>query len=291
MKTGLSGFTSVRARDAFLTAYDEKLAELWPGHDSRDVPTTFGTTRVMTGGTGATPFVLLAGGGGNSLMWHRYVGPLGEHRPVIAIDQIGDPGRSTQDRPFADGRDLATWLEEVLAALDVERAHLVGCSFGGWVALRHALHSPGRAATLTLLDPAGFGKFTARFMRWVILGGLASLAPRPVRHRAAGWLRNATLLDDDLMGLARHALSFRRRMPMPPPLTDDELGSLAVPVQLLLGEHSALCDARAVAARATELMPDARVEIVPGASHDVPMHSVELVTARTIEFAREMEPS
>jgi pimeloyl-ACP methyl ester carboxylesterase len=46
-----------------------------------------------------------------------------------------------------------------------------------------------------------------------------------------------------------------------------------------------------VAARATELMPDARVEIVPGASHDVPMHSVELVTARTIEFAREMEPS
>jgi pimeloyl-ACP methyl ester carboxylesterase len=292
MKTGLSGFTSARARDAFLTTYDALLADLWPNHRSRDVPTTFGTTRVMTdgrSGAGAAPFVLLAGGGGNSLMWHRYVGPWSEQRPVIAIDQVGDPGRSTQDKQFADGRDLATWLEEVLAALGVERAHLVGCSFGGWVALQHALHVPGRAATLTLLDPAGFGRITARVLRWVVLGGLAGLAPRPVRHRAARWVRNATLLDDDLMRLVRHAMSFRRRMPMPAPLTDDELRALAVPVQVLLGEHTVLYDARTVAERVTRLMPDARVEIVPGASHDLPMHSVELVTARTVGFARETE--
>ena len=60
---------------------------------------------------------------------------------------------------------------------------------------------------------------------------------------------------------------------------------------MLLGEHSVLYDARAVAARASGLNPDARVEVVPGASHDLPMHSVELVTARTLEFAGEMEPS
>jgi pimeloyl-ACP methyl ester carboxylesterase len=296
MKTGerLSGFTSERKRAAFLAAYDAMLADLWPEHDARDVPTAFGTTRVMTddrSGAGAAPFVLLAGGGGNSLMWHRYVGPWSRHRRVIAIDQIGDPGRSTQDKPFADGRDLAAWLDEVLVALEVERAHLVGCSYGGWVALRYAQHRPGRAATLTLLDPAGFGKVTARLLGWVLLGALAGLAPRPVRRRAAGWVRNATLLDDDLMRLIRYAVSFRRRMPTPAPLADDELAALTVPVQLLIGEHSVLFDPPAVAGRVTRLMPAARVEIVPGASHDVPMHSVDLVTARTIEFARETEPA
>jgi pimeloyl-ACP methyl ester carboxylesterase len=86
-------------------------------------------------------------------------------------------------------------------------------------------------------------------------------------------------------------MSFRRRMPTPTPMTDDELAALSVPVQMLLGEHSALFDAAAVAERVTRLMPAARVEIVPGASHDVPMHPVDLVTRRTIEFAREMEPA
>lgn len=73
---------------------------------------------------------------------------------------------------------------------------------------------------------------------------------------------------------------------MPPPFTDAEIAAVAVPTQLLLGEHSAMYDARTVADRVRRLMPDARVHVVPGASHDVPMHSVELVTARAIEIAR-----
>jgi pimeloyl-ACP methyl ester carboxylesterase len=166
---------------------------------------------------------------------------------------------------------------------------MIGASYGGWVAVQHALHAPGRTVTLTLLDPGGFGKITGRFIGWVLLGGLASFAPAPMRRRAAKWFRNATLLDDDVMRLVRLSTSFRRRMPMPPPLTDDELTAVAVPTQLLLGEHSAMYDAQTVADRLRRLMPDVCVEIVPDASHDVPMHSVELVTARAIEIARRAE--
>jgi pimeloyl-ACP methyl ester carboxylesterase len=142
---------------------------------------------------------------------------------------------------------------------------------------------------LTLLDPGGLGKITGRFVGWVILGGLASFAPTSTRRRAAKWFRNATLLDDDIMRLVRLSTSFRRRMPTPPPLTDDEIAAVAVPTQVLLGEHSAMYDARTVADRVRRLMPDVRVEIVPGASHDLPLHSVELVTARAIEIARRAE--
>jgi pimeloyl-ACP methyl ester carboxylesterase len=288
----LSAFTSEKARAAFMTAYEATLDERWPHRRTVELATTFGTTRVMMDGSplgGGAPFVLLPGGGGNSLMWHRYVEPLTRSRSIVAIDPIGDPGGATQTRPFADGRDLARWLEEVLTALDIDHAHLIGASYGGWVAMQHALHQPGRAATLTLLDPGGFGKITGRFVGWVLLGGLAGFGPAPLRRRAARWFRNATLLDDDVMRLVRLSISFRRRMPLPPPLTDDELAAVAVPTQLLLGEHSAMYDPQTVAGRVQRLMPDVRVEIVSGASHDVPMHSVALVTARAIEIARRAE--
>ncbi|MEU3453497.1 alpha/beta fold hydrolase [Micromonospora sp. NPDC006766] len=149
-----------------------------------DAQTSFGVTRTYTTGGDGVPFVLLPGAGGNALSWHAYVRRLRTARPVIAIDPVGEPGCSVQEKPLHDGDDWARWLDETLAALNVERAHLVGMSFGGWVALEYALHRPGHAETITLLDPAGFGRVTGRFLAWVMLGGLAAFAPRPVRRLA-----------------------------------------------------------------------------------------------------------
>ncbi|GAA1401417.1 alpha/beta fold hydrolase [Catellatospora coxensis] len=283
----LSAFTGDKARSRFLAAYGRTFDKVWPAdHRRLDVPTSFGVTRVYrTGPADGVPFVLLPGAGGNALGWHRHVARWGAERPVIAIDPVGEPGCSTQDRPLADGRDLARWLDEVLAGLDVDRVHVVGCSYGGWIALQHQLHTPGRAASITLLDPAGFGLITKRFLLWVILGGLAGLTPRPLRHRAARRLRNATLLDDDLMGLALASTGFRRRLPAPPPLTDDELRQITVPTLALLGGRSQMYDAAQVAARIRALMPAARADVVAEAGHDLQVHSPELVIERAAEFA------
>jgi pimeloyl-ACP methyl ester carboxylesterase len=295
MKTDLSTFTSDKARDAFATAYASLLDEHWPARRAQDVPTSFGTTRAYRqDGPAGPPFVLLPGGGGNALMWHRYFEPLARHRPVIAIDPVGEPGGSTQTRPFAGGGDAGDWLEETLAGLGVASAHVIGCSYGGWLALQHALHHPGRAATLTLLDPAGFGRIGARFaplpfVAWVIAGGLAGLAPRGLRHRLAGPLRNATLRDDVSMRMVRHVLAFRRRVPAPEALTDAQVQALAVPTLLLLGEHSQLYAAAGVAARVTALNPLIRAELVEGAGHDVPTYAPARVIERAAEFAHGAE--
>jgi pimeloyl-ACP methyl ester carboxylesterase len=203
---------------------------------------------------------------------------------VIAVDPCGEPGGSTQDNPMTDGRDLTQWLSEVLDRLNIDRAHLVGCSYGGWIALRHAIHTPDQVATITLLDPAGFGRITARFLAWVVIGGIAGLTPKPVRRQAARWLHNTTLLDDDLMRLALVTAGFRRRLPTPPMFTDEELRGVAVAALVLLGERSQLYDAARVAARIRELMPAAHVDVVSGAGHDLPMYSPDLVIDRATEF-------
>ncbi|TWJ24285.1 hypothetical protein JD76_04434 [Micromonospora endolithica] len=47
------------------------------------------------------------------------------------------------------------------------------------MALEAALHHPSRAATLALLNPAGFGHVTGRLLAGVLLASLAASIPRP----------------------------------------------------------------------------------------------------------------
>ncbi|MCZ2813611.1 alpha/beta fold hydrolase [Modestobacter sp. VKM Ac-2979] len=279
----ISSFTSPRSRDRFLTAYDRALTELWPVPVRWvEVETAAGTVHALRHGPeGDDPVVLLPGAGGNALSWYRHVAELGRTRPVLAVDPPGEPGRSTQTAPLADG---ARWLGEFLAGVGAERAHLVGTSFGGWTALTQQVHEPGRVAAVTLVDPAGFGTVTGRFYRWVVLGGLAGLLPAPLRRAAARRLVNGTLAEDGLMRLVRASTSFRRRLPTPPPLTDAEFTAVPAPVQLLLGQRSALHDSAAVAERVRTVVPGWRVELVPGTGHALSIEAPELVVRRVLEF-------
>jgi pimeloyl-ACP methyl ester carboxylesterase len=56
-------------------------------------------------------------------------------------------------------------------------------------------------------------------------------------------------------------------------------------VQVLLGEHSALHDTAAVAARLADVVPSWRVEVVPGTGHALPLEAVDLVVGRVLSFA------
>ncbi|WP_436535540.1 alpha/beta fold hydrolase [Actinoplanes sp. HUAS TT8] len=280
-------FRNDQARTRFFDVYDDLVTRLWPSTSvSSDVDTSFGTTRVHRLGSGEqAPFVLLPGSGGPSLMWHAYVARLAASRPVIAIDPVGEPGPSVQTRAIDSGDEWSAWLDEVLTALGVGRAHLVATSYGGWVALRHAMRSPQTVAGLALLDPGGFGKVSPKFIAWMIACGLTSFTPRPVRHALAGPLRNVTLRDDDAMPLVKATFGFRRRHILPTPFTDGDLERITAPTLVLLGGHSQLYDARQVAATITARMPHAVVEIIPEAGHDVVLRNPEGLAARIVAFA------
>lgn len=159
------------------------------------------------------------------------------------------PTRPVQTRAIDNGGERSLWLDEVLTALDVGRAHLVGTSYGGWIALRHALRAPDAVASLALLDPGGFGKVSPKFVAWMIACGLASFAPRPVRRALARPLRNLALRDDEAMPLVKATFGFRRKHILPTPLTDDELERITVPTLVLVGGHSQLYDAADTLAR------------------------------------------
>jgi pimeloyl-ACP methyl ester carboxylesterase len=104
-------------------------------------------------GDPAPPEVVLVHGlGANLAFWYWGVGrPLGQVFPLTAYDLRGH-GRS---EITAGGYTTAAMAADLLALLDhlgIARAHLVGHSFGGAVALHAAVLAPERAASLTLVD-------------------------------------------------------------------------------------------------------------------------------------------
>src|SRR6201996_2822916 len=264
-------WVSDAARDKFMAAYERAFA-LWPQpYEEFDVETATTTTRVYAYRPRAdgTPIVLLMGAGFNSSYWYLHVAALAQAGPVYAIDMPGDPNPSVARAPLTTPDACAAWLDEVLAQLSASQhgnrpAHLVGLSYGGWVAMNQAIRAPARVASLTLLDPAGLTKLDARWWWWFSVSGLASLAPMPLRRPLARWLDSPVMLEQELIKLMwAGSRGFRMEPKFPGVLTDDELRAITVPVLLITGARIAMRPPAEAPARGS-VMPHAEVAIVPG---------------------------
>ncbi len=259
-------WVSDAAREKFMAAY-ERVFALWPQPcEEFDVETATATTRVHAyrPHPGGAPVVLLTGAGGNAAHWYPHVAALAGAGPVYGIDMPGDANPSVPRALMTPPASCAAWLDELLSQLGDRPAHLVGFSYGGWVAMNQAIRAPGRVASVTLLDPAGLTQIDTRFYRWLAVTGLATLTPMPLRRRLARWLDTPAMLDQDLMTLMWAALRGYRAEPKRPGiLTDDELRAITVPVLLITGARSALVTPAQARARGS-LIPHAEVAIVPG---------------------------
>jgi pyruvate dehydrogenase E2 component (dihydrolipoyllysine-residue acetyltransferase) len=113
--------------------------------------------RVLELGSGAAvPVVLVHGFGADLNTWMFNQPALAEGRRAVALDLPGHGG-SQKDVGPADAGALCAALADALGALGIARAHLVGHSLGGAVALALAERHAGRVASLSLIAPAGFG--------------------------------------------------------------------------------------------------------------------------------------
>jgi pyruvate dehydrogenase E2 component (dihydrolipoamide acetyltransferase) len=109
--------------------------------------------------------LLVHGYGGDRNSWLFLQEPLAAKYRVYALDL---PGHGTSAKDVGDGAlgVLADAVTGVLDALGADRAHLVGHSMGGAVALAAAARDPGRIVSLTLIAPSGFGaEINAGYLR------------------------------------------------------------------------------------------------------------------------------
>jgi len=123
--------------------------------------------RISYAGTGQDGDVVLLvhGYGGDRNSWLFLQEPLAAQHRVYALDL---PGHGTSAKDVGDGSagTLAGAVLGVLDAIGAGRAHLVGHSLGGAVAVATAARDPRRISSLTLIAPAGFGpEINAGYLR------------------------------------------------------------------------------------------------------------------------------
>lgn len=215
-------------------------------------------------------------------MWDRQVPELTKQWRVFRFDLPGHGGAPAY--PAGSVAELVSRLLATLDGLGVQRFGYAGCAFGGAVGLELALRHPERLASLALIAASPrFGTADEFRQRGVIVrtNGLDPIArSSPDRWFTGGFAATQPAITDWAVQMVRttdpgcyiaacEALAaFDVR---------SELGSVGVPTLVLVGSEDQVtgpAEARTLVAG----IPDARLAVVPAASHLVPVEQPAAVT-------------
>ncbi|GGV61403.1 3-oxoadipate enol-lactonase [Streptomyces massasporeus] len=215
-------------------------------------------------------------------MWDRQIPELIKQWRVFRFDLPGHGGAPAY--PAGSVGDLTTRLLATLEGLGVHRFGYAGCALGGAVGIELALRHPERLASLALIAASPrFGTADEFRQRGVIVrtNGLDPIArSAPERWFTGGFAAAQPAITEWAVQMVRttdpgcyiascEALASFDVRP--------ELGRVGVPTLVLVGSDDQVtgpAEARTLVAG----IPDARLAVVPGASHLVPVEQPAAVT-------------
>ncbi|MFF4488875.1 4-carboxymuconolactone decarboxylase [Streptomyces sp. NPDC001544] len=215
-------------------------------------------------------------------MWDRQVPELTRQWRVFRYDLPGHGGAPAQ--PAGSVSELTARLLATLDGLGVHRFGYAGCALGGAVGIELALRHPERLASLALVAASPrFGTADEFRQRGVIVrtNGLDPIArTSPDRWFTGGFAAAQPAITEWAVQMVRttdpgcyvaacEALAGFDVRP--------ELGRVGVPTLVLVGSDDQVtgpAEARTLVAG----IPDARLAVVPGASHLVPVEQPAAVT-------------
>jgi pimeloyl-ACP methyl ester carboxylesterase len=132
--------------------------------------------------------VLIHGITGSSRTWEDVTGPLAERHTVIAPDLLGH-GESAKPRGDYSLGAYASGVRDLLIALGIDKATVVGHSLGGGVAMQFSYQFPERIERLVLVSSGGLGSEVHLLLRAATLPAaeyvLPLLCAQPLRDAGA----------------------------------------------------------------------------------------------------------
>ncbi|MBC7630052.1 alpha/beta fold hydrolase [Aeromicrobium sp.] len=143
--------------------------------------------------SGSGPALLLLHGlGCDSSTWVDVIPTLAEHFTVIAPDLLGHGESDKPDADYSLG-GYANGMRDLLTILGIDKATVVGHSFGGGVAMQFAYQFPDRTERVVLVSTGGLGREVTPLVRLLTIPGsgaaLAVATFRPWRPLVAGGMR------------------------------------------------------------------------------------------------------
>ncbi len=248
-----------------------------------------------------TPIHMLEAGDGPPLLFLHGAGAAGRwlpfHERLAERFTVRAPSH-----PGHGGSPAAEWIEHIsdlafhyldlLDELRLARVHLVGASFGGWIAAELATMASHRLASLVLIDPVGikvegwiypflFAMELPQLVQTVFHDPMAALALAP---------RDLTTVDG-LAEIYRERAALARVAWNPylyDPLLRRRLGRITVPTLLCWGEHDRVAPRVCADAWAKEI-PGAALRTFAGSGHVPHVEEPDAVAAAVVEFCAARE--
>lgn len=301
--------------------YREAERKLWESvgatPDEVRIPLACTGTRIRVQVVGEGPPVVLLHGGPNAgSTW----APLVPYLPGFRLHIIDRPGTGLSEDfviPYARLLETADrFVGDVLDGLELDRAHVIGSSFGGLLALRSAAAAPERfdrmvqMACPALADgmktPDFMKPMRFRFVRWLApkLPPSRKVNDDIMRQIGHGPSLQAGTLDsfsEWYLDLARYTNTMKNDMAMigqvmaqtvpssTGALPDATLSAISTPTHFIWGADDGF-GGEELARRLVGTMPNASLEMLERSGHLPWLDFPERVGARTVEFLRPARP-
>jgi len=135
------------------------------------------------------PVVLIHGMLNSSSHWRAVALNLAREHTVIAPDLIGHGDSAAPRGDYSLGAHAAS-IRDLLAAIGIDRASIVGHSLGGGVAMQFFYQFPQRTERLILVSSGGLGHEVSPMLRTAALPGVSALLSLTIHPRMTGALMN-----------------------------------------------------------------------------------------------------
>ena len=238
---------------------------------------------------------------------------LAEDHEVVAVDLLGH-GASAKPRGDYSLGAYASGIRDLLVALDLPAATIVGHSLGGGVAMQFAYQFPERCQRLVLISSGGLGKEVSPCLRALAAPAVEYLLPVALTRHIQGpldavarflgrlglrsdpvlaecWATYRTLTDGhaqraflhtvrSVIDVAGQRVSARDRLYL----------AQEVPTMLVWGDRDSVIPVEH-ARIAHELIPGSRLEILPGVGHLLPLEAPDRLAELIADFVATTEPA
>jgi 3-oxoadipate enol-lactonase len=252
------------------------------------VDTVLGRLRVRTRGDGEAitfwPSLLMTGD-----MWSAQAQHFGTGQRVVLIDPPGH-GRSEKLTATFTFDECAQCIVEVLDALDIDRTHVVGNSWGGMIGGTFAARHRDRVGHAVLMNCTASAAGTRQKLEYGLLlrvagliGGIRPPLTRSVLRAFLGPTTFATRPDvvafvrDTVQAADVGSCAWAVRSVVPARPDQRELfGRISTPVLVVAGSEDATFPVSETLAMA-DAIPDARSVVLDGVAHLAGLENPQLV--------------
>ncbi len=246
-------------------------------------------TAYLVAGEGA-PLICLHGAGAGAVTWYPSIGELSKSFQVIAPDIVGY-GESDKPDASYDKAFFSQWLKDFLLALKISKAHIVGLSQGGAIALQFAIDNPEMVDKLALIDSAGLGAkvSTGAMIGTILMNSFPSSLTNSynskfILHTPKKRDHNHLLYSVEVLKSKGRQNAFKQgRGSAVSKIPEESLKQIQSETLVIWGKDDRLFGLEYGEA-ATKIIPNASLHIIPEAGHLPLIDQTELFNNTLLDF-------